>query len=119
MTNKEIRVLAFVATAAIAVCCVVIGIRHHPSTESSLTVEEQRLLNKIQDAQAQLDQTKSDIQEMLSDAKAAAVSINTNNVNIQWVVIAVNGQPLLQNTTTGKGIEWGFRDDGAVIWKTQ
>ena len=118
-TNKMLWILTAFAVVCIILAAMVKLHGIHSNPESKFTPEQREVLDELRSAQAQLDQTKADIADMIDKAKVASANIDTNNLRVQWIEINVGRGPLITGGDNYKGLLWGFRDDGVVLWKTQ
>ena len=116
-TNKMLWILTAFAVVCIILAAMVKLHGIHSNPESKFTPEQREVLDELRSAQAQLDQTKADIADMLAKASLAAANIDTNGLRVQWVDIQVGDQSIV--LCNGKPVLWGFRDDGVVLWKSQ
>lgn len=74
----------------------------------------QNTIAEMNQAKAQLEQAKRDLNDLIVAARAVAIAKGVDpNVQVTW--LPMNGQPIVCGD---KQALWGFRADGTVIWKS-
>lgn len=90
--------------------------------EKDFTPEQKAVLNALRAARADVERSKAELAEMIANARANLIAVQPNaNQPISWMVLISSGKiaehPVNRNDQ--KPIVWGFRNDGAVVWKYQ
>ena len=90
--------------------------------EANFTPEQKAVISALRSARTELDQTraqlektKQELSDMITAARAVAISKGVDpNTQVCWLPIDGN-----QVNCGDKPAFWGFRADGTVIWKCQ
>jgi hypothetical protein len=110
-------IMILVSLAAVASMCAWKLHSRHTDSASKFTPEQREVLSQLRSAQAQLAQTKADIERMLSEARSATPSTVTPQTpdGIQWTVLFDGNVHTLAGPNGP--VLWGLCPDGTVRWK--
>jgi hypothetical protein len=85
--------------------------------ERDFTPEQKAVLSAIRQAQADLEKSKVELIQLITEAKVTAITKNIDpNVRTIYIAHGVNGSWGIRTGTTVP-VLLGFRDDRLVTWK--
>lgn len=89
-------------------------------TQSEMVQEIRDNLSDVKQLKADVEKTKSELQEMINGARANIIAAGLNqDIHTCWLVHGTYNGEGRYVVVGDKPILFGFRDDGLVLWKPQ